>query len=217
MQEIEIYQDLLNKTKDVKIEKRKCMFNISDLCFLLSFLQVSSLTLQEVDFENHKDEFKEIFENYYPRQILHNGQYLAQLNRVLDHFKPKNPSPYKKLTQAVFLTARFFGRYDSFEAFRKEVYLSCVDEASTLSYLVNFRKLSSLSSIYFLKTCMFFEKSGLLDIPLVTKKAKEYLLPLFGIEDENEALYKKMISLCRKNNITCHELNDRIEALNQHD
>ncbi len=214
MTNVEIYQDLLSRTADVKVTKQKCIYNIAELCSLLGYLQVSKETLDQVDFEHHKDDFAKLFEDYHPRAVLKNGQYLNQLNRVLEFFKPENPSPYKKITQAIFLTSRYFSHFDSFEAFRKEVYLSCVDEESTLKYLVDFRKTSGLSLAYFVKTCTFFEKAGFFDIPLVTKKAKEYLLPLLDIPDENELLYKKMISIAKSNHITCHELNVRIEALN---
>jgi hypothetical protein len=214
MTNIEIYNDLVSKTEGFKISKQKAIFNISELCFLLGSLQISEETLHQVDFENHREDFAKLFEDYYPRALLKNGQYLAQLNHVLDFFKPENPSPYKKVTQAFFLTARYFAHYDSFEAFRKEVYLTCVDEESTLKYLMDFRKTSGLSLAYFVKTCTFFEKAGFFDIPLVTKKAKAYLLPLFEIPDENELLYKKMKALAKANHITCHELNERIQALN---
>ncbi len=213
MTDEEIYLDLVSKTKDLKIEKKKGMYNISELCHLLGILLVSKETLEQVEFFKHEEEFKKLFEDYYPKKILHNGQYLAQLNRVLDHFKPENPSPYKKVTQAIFLTARFFSRYDSFEAFRKEVYLSCIDEKSTLDYLKNFRKTSGLSLAYFGKTCQFFSESGLLDVPVVNKKSKDYFLPLFEIEDENDLLYKRMMSFSKKNHISCSEMNRRIEAL----
>lgn len=209
----EIYQDLLSKTKDIKIEKRKGIFNIGQLCFLLASLQVSDTTLSQIEFEKNKEVFQNLFEDYYPKAIVKHGQYLAQLNRVLDAVKPKNPSPYKKFTQAVFLTAKYLSHYASFEDFRKEVYLTCVDENSTLEYLKKFRITSNLSSMYFVKTCMFFEKAGFFDIPIPSKKAKEYLLPLLEIEDENEKLYKKMLSLVKNNHITCYELNRRIEAL----
>jgi hypothetical protein len=88
-----------------------------------------------------------------------------------------------------------------------------VDEDSTLEYLKNFRKESKLSSMYFVKTCMFFETAGFFDIPIPSKKAKEYLLPKMEIEDENEKLYKRMLHLAKSNKITCHELNKRIELL----
>ncbi len=213
MTDEEIYLDLVEKTKDVKIEKVKGMYNISELCFLLGTLLVSQETLHQVGFSQHKEEFAQLFEDYYPKKILHNGQYLSQLNRVLDHFKPENPSPYKKVTQAFFLTARYFSRYDSFESFRKEVYLSCTDEKSTLDYLKNFRKTSGLSLAYFGKTCTFFSKSGLLDVPIVSKESKDYFLPLFDIPDENDLLYKRLVSFAKKNHISCHELNRRIETL----
>lgn len=213
MTDKEIYDLILEKTKDFKVTEVVPMTGLNQLCELLSIIQVTSATLSLVDFESKKEQFRVLFENYEPRKVMKNGKYLAQLNRVLECFSPQNPSPYKKLTQAVYLTSRFLSRYDSLEDFRKEVYLSCKDESSTYQYLFQFRNVSSLSSLYFVKTCVFFEKSGLLDVPLVTKKAKEILLPLFGIQDENEVLYKKMISLCRKNNITPHELNCRIEAM----
>lgn len=213
MTELEIYNDLVSKTNDMKVTKVKPIFNIAELCSLLAYLQVTKETLNQVDYEHHKEDFARLFEDYRPRVLLKHGQYLAQLNRVLDFFKPVNPSPYKKVTQAVFLTAKYFSHYDSFEAFRREVYLECVDQDSTMKYLMNFRKKSGLSLAYFVKTCTFFENAGFFDIPLVTKKAKAYLLPLFDIPDENEVLYKKMISLAKANHITCHELNVRIERL----
>ena len=213
MTDEEIYLDLVEKTKDLKIEKVKGMYNISELCLLLSTLLVSKDTLQQVGFSKHEAEFAKLFEDYYPKKILRNGQYLSQLNRVLDHFKPENPSPYKKVTQAIFLTARYFSRYDSFESFRKEVYLSCTDEKSTLDYLKNFRKTSGLSLAYFGKTCTFFSESGLLDVPVVSKECKDYFLPLFGLVDENDLLFKRLSSFIKKNHISYHELNRRIEAL----
>lgn len=209
----EIYNDLLKKTKNLKIKNVQKVTKMSDICEILSYVLVTENTLDGVDYDIQKLDFAILFECFEPKKIVGHGTYLKQLQRVLEYFKPENPSPYKNMTQAIYQTARFLSHYNSFDDFAKEVSSNCLDTASTYQYLMNFRKESSLSSLYFVKTCTFFEKTGLLDIPIVSKKAKEYLLTKFDIPDENEILFKKMISLCKENGISCHELNERILSL----
>ncbi len=213
MTELEVFTDLMNKTKDYVLEERVSCESLSDLCFLLSYSQVTSQTLEEVDYYEHEEEWNQLFEDYEPKAVLKNGPYLVQLNRVLDHFEPERPSAYKKIVQAILSASKYLAKFLSFEHFRKELYLTCSNSDKTLEYLKQFRKESNISNMYFVKTCSFFEQSGLLDVPVVSKQAKDYLLPLFEMEDENEKLYKKMLSLAKNNHISVYELNMRIKAL----
>lgn len=212
MNEIEIYKKIVSLSSDYKPKKQEVM-NISSLCFTLASFQVRDKTMVEIEFKEHEIEFYNLFEGYYPNKIIKNGQYLSQLNRVLTTFPTRNYSPYKKFTQAIFLTAKFLSHYTSFEAFKKEIQAICIDDKSTMNFMLDFRKVSNLSNMYFIKTCKFFSETWILDVPVPDAKAKKILLPLLMIEDDNKKLYQAMNRIAKSNEITLHELNERIQTI----
>ena len=213
MSDIEIYQELLRKTQDLKIQKPQKVFDMASICYLLAESQCSSNVLNESLFYEKQDEWKSLFEGYKPNAILKNGNYQKQWEKVQEHFKPERKSPYKEMVKAILHAARFLSRFDSFETFRKEMYLICVDEKKTMEFFEEFRLYASIANMYFVKTCTFFNKTGLFDVPVVNKKCKNYLLPLIGGEDENEKIYQRILQICRVNKISCHEFQQRVEAL----
>ena len=213
MTDQEIYEELVEQTKDFVYRPSKKIDTLSDLCFLLSHIQVSNQVLEQIEYEKNKAEFRRLFCGYDPKKIIKNGKYVVQLNRVLEVFKPTRKTPYKDYVQAVMASSKYFSKQASFESYRKEIYLLCSNQDKTFQFLSDFRKKSSISEMFFVKSCLFFSESGLFDIPVLSKKAKAFFLPRFNLPDENEKLYFRLIQFAKKNNISCNELNKRVDSL----
>lgn len=214
MNEKEIYERLVSLSSNYSRKKIESL-NISSLCFKLASFQITEKTFKEISFDDYEIEFYNFFEGYYPKKILKNGQYLAQLNRLLETFPNNNHSAYKKIMQAIYSTSKYLSHFSSIEDFEKNVKDECKDVESTLSFLSNFRNISHLQNMYFIKTCKFFSTTNILDIPIPDKKAKKILLPLLNIEDDNKKIYLAMIKIAKSNNISLHELNERISYIDQ--
>lgn len=215
MTDTEFYQTLVTKTGKVSALKVKDE-SLASLCYSLMMAQVTLNALDALAFSEHKGEFDEVFHHYVPRSIVGQGQYLAQLNHVLDHFKPQNPSPYKTLTKAVFAAAKYLSPYASYADYKAKVLEKCTDEKTTLSFLENFRLQASLPKMYFWKTCAFFYNQGILEVPSLTSASKDTLIEAFSLPDENVALYQKVIALSKANNVSVTEINQRLAKISAH-
>ena len=137
----EFYTGVKEKTGDMSFSMMWEIKDLSSLCYYLSLVQLPEELLNEVGFIKNKKEFDEVFENFDPRKILHHGQYLSQLNYVLDYFVPEKITPYKKLTQTVFQTAKMLSKYRSADEFISEVNKECSekDDKKTFEFLNSFR------------------------------------------------------------------------------
>lgn len=182
----------------------------NQICNQLSFVQLMPSTLKDVRFDLHYGEFALLFEEYDPYKIRKNGSYKDQLDRVLKVFPPVSPSAYKKITKAVFLSAKFLSSYDSVESFEKEVFEASKDEKERFQYLNDFRLKSHLSSMYFNRTCRFFQESGLLDVPYLSKEVKEKARKVFSLEDDNEKLFFALLHKAKEEKISCKERQDQL-------
>lgn len=213
MTEKEFYEDLLEKTKNVTIQPLYVVKDLSKLLRLLVIAQLTDENLKDLAFFSNEKPIKELLRNYNPTEIRRVGSYTDLLYEALDLFGEEKKSLAKKLSQAAYQAAKYLSKYQNLQDYEKKLYLACVDADTTLDYLNNFRKISSLSSMYFIKTCSFFAASGLLDIPVPESDVKEVIKAAFGIEDDNKLIYQKMQRIAKTNKVSCYELTQRILAL----
>jgi hypothetical protein len=212
MTDEEIYRALVRETPDFSFTKEEPVKDFPSFFRLLLLAQLSDHILEDAGFFAKEEEFKTLFCGYDPHLIKGKHQYTALLKEVLGHFKPERKGPYKEITQAAFLTARYLASYPTFEDYVKDLYLTCKDEESTMHFLDDFRKKSGLFGMFFAKSAAFFQKSGLLDVPVTDSLAKVYLCEKAGLSDVNFLCYRKLLSIAKGNNISCAELNARITA-----
>lgn len=182
----------------------------NQLCQSLSYAQIRPDTLTQVRFDLHHGEFSLLFEEYDPNKILKNGSYLSQLERVLKVFKPALPSPYKKITKAVFLSARYLSSFESYDDFVAKVKEETKDERSRYLFLERFHVSSHLSSMYFNRACKFFQETSILDVPYLDKETKEKARSYFSLPDDNEKLFFALLHQAKKENISCKKRQDKL-------
>lgn len=210
---IDIYDDLLEKTKGIKIWDVVPVKDMTSLYRVLLLSQLTEENLLELDFEKNEPRFQTLFCEYDYKMILRKYQYTDLLKVVLDEFKPAFTGPYKKIVKASMLSAKYLVRYSSLDNYRAHLKKTCFDTEHMIVFLESFRHDTSLSAMHFNKACKFFQETGLLDIPYIDKKAKEYLLPLTGSADDNVALFSMLLSTMKKHRIHGYELNERIKSL----
>lgn len=210
----EVYLDLLSKTSSLKIKKTNKLTSLSSICFslIINYLKPNE---NDISFLNsHLKEFKEIFCDYNPHKIVKQGSYLKQLNVVLNSFGEENISSLKKITKATLLASKHLSNYKDYEAYKKEITSKCSDENMIFDFLKDFHIQYKLPEVYFNKASSYFNEIGLLDTPILSLKCKNYLSSFFDISNENKKIYNYLISLARENNISCDEINQRINSLN---
>lgn len=208
----EIGNNLLEKTKDLPIQELVPAKSMEDLFRLLMLAQLTKENIETLEFYKTEETFEKVFYDYDLKKIL-KGRYVDLLERVLSTFQPEKTACYKKIAKAGYQASKYLIRFSSLEDYKKQLIIKCLDDEKTLAFLLDFRFEASLAEMYFHKTCSFFQNSGLLDVPIVDKKSKDYLLPLLQIADDNVLLYKQMLSLSRFLSISCYELNQRIHVL----
>lgn len=215
MTDNEFYTMLVSKTGKVALPDFSNV-SLSSLCYSLTMNQVTLRVLENCSFGDHKGQFEEVFHHYVPRQIVGQGQYLAQLNHVLEAFQPESPSPYKDLTKAVFLSAKYLSAYSSVDDYKAKIQEQVNKEKDVKIFLEKFRLLSSLPKMYFWKACSFFSSNGILEVPSLTPAGKDILIKAFSLSDENGALYQKVLDLSKENNVSVYEINLRLAKLSRH-
>lgn len=210
MKEIDFYNFLLESNNGELYTQRETINSLEDLTFFLISIQLKDDVFKDVNFKDNKAVFSDIFESYSPKAIVKNGRYLAQLNLVLDRFKPLKLLPYKKFTKTTYLTSLYLSKFNDLDAYKDYLKKNCFDEKSTLEFLKQFRINASLPSMYFLKTLKFFSNSSLLDIPYLDEDIKKILIDKLTLDNDNIELYKEILYISHKNNITISYLNDLI-------
>ncbi len=209
----EFYTEVKAKTEDMSFSPMWEVDSLSSLCYYLTLVQLPEDVIKEVGFMD-RERFDEVFENFEPKKILRHGQYLSQLDYVLEAFLPENISPYKKLTQTVFLTAKMLSKYRTLDDFSKEIQEKCPekDDKKQFEFLNSFRLEYSLPNMFFNTTCLFFSKTGLLDIPYLNQRIKNVTHDNLVVGEDNYALYH-ILSLIIKISDDCgYEISQRIEA-----
>lgn len=209
----EFYTEVKGNTDNLSFTPMWEVDSLSSLCYYLSLIQLPEDIIREVSFEDRK-RFQEVFEGFEPKKILRHGQYLSQLNYVLEYFLPENISPYKKLTQTVFLTAKMLSKYKSLEDFQKEIQEKCPekDDKKTFEFLNSFRLDYSLPNMFFNTTCLFFSKTGLLDIPYLNQSIKSVMHQHLDVDEDNYALFHILCLIIKISNDCGYEVSQRIEA-----
>lgn len=213
MNELDFYLDLKEKTKKFSYKPTQEVKNLSELEYLLWNALLTEDNKKALESLHNEKERADFFHQYEPKEIRRMGNYASILSRFLAPFGTENKGLYKKMVQAVVQSARYLSSYSSLEEFKKELKKITKDKESTLAYLQDFRKISSLSGMYFLKTCEFFSKSGLLDVPILHQNTKKVLMESFQLQDDNLLLYRKMVKIASDNHIAVDELNQRFDAL----
>lgn len=210
----EFYTGVKEKTEDMSFSSMWEIKDLSSLCYYLSLVQLPEELLDEVGFIKNKKEFDEVFENFDPRKILRHGQYLSQLNYVLDYFVPEKITPYKKLTQTVFQTVKMLSKYRSVDEFINEVTKECPekDDKKTFEFLNSFRLKYALPSMFFNTTCYFFSKTGILDIPYLNQGIKNTLFKELVVDEDNYACFHLLSLIIKISNDCGYEVSQRIEA-----
>lgn len=209
----EFYSDVLKKTEGMEFAPMAEIPDLSALCYELIRIQLSKEVLEELSFEKEKNLYYEVFSGFNPKAILRRGQYLSQLNYVLETFLPSNITPYKKLAQTVFLSAKALSRFSSLDDFVKEVSSQCPekDDRKTFDFLSGFRLTFGLPSMFFNTTCLFFSRTGLLDVPYLTKDIKRILFEKLTMEEDNASFFH-ILSLLMKISDSCgYEVSQRLE------
>lgn len=203
---------LLSQTHDLSVTEVTKVVDLKDLTERLTLIQLSPTRLVELDYSKRRKEFADVFAGYDPSAVAKNHRYLRLLDKVIDHFAPERESPYKEITQAVFGSARFLAPYPDLKAFEKDLYEACLNDDKTEIYLENFRMLSHLSSLYFNKASLFFQQTGLLDIPVADASAKAFLLKTAAIDGTNHQIAKKLIAIAKAGKMSGAELNQRMDV-----
>ncbi len=209
----EFYTEIKEKTEDASFSPMWEIDDLSSLCYYLSLIQLPEDVVKEVDFLNRK-KFGEVFEDFEPKKILRHGQYLSQLNYVLDTFLPENISAYKRMTQTVFLTAKMLSQYRTLDEFSEEIQKKCPekDDKKQFEFLNSFRLEYSLPNMFFHTTCLFFSKTGLLDIPYLNTGIKRILHEKLVVDEDNYALFHILCLIIKISDDCGYEISQRIEA-----
>lgn len=210
---IDIYQDLKGKTEDLKIWNIIPVSDMNALYRALILAQLTDENKKELIFPERENEFASLFLDYDYKMILRKYKYTDLLAVVLEHFKPESKGVYKKISKAAMLAAKYLIVFSSLDNYRLHLKKVCVDTHHLISFLETFRQETSISALHFNKACRFFQETGLLDIPFVDAKVKDYLIPLTNIEDDNVQIFKVLLEVMKKNKIHGYEINERILAL----
>lgn len=198
---------------EFKFKNQVKVTDLKSLCKQMVLIQIPDNVLKELDFKNREKEFDEIFASFEPGKILKNGQYLSQLNRVLDYFTPTKLSPYKKITMVVGLTARSLARFETLDDFKKEIYLKNAnnDEKETFDFLNTFHNEYSLPGMFFNKACLFFSMTGILDVPYLNDKIKSVLRENLQVSEENLVCFHTVRKLADELSITNYQMSQFLE------
>jgi hypothetical protein len=187
--------------------------DLKELYHQLVLSQLTAENLEELDFTGKAEDFKAVlFADDYKAVIKGKG-YADYLKLVLDKFKPAKTGPYKKFAQIAYRSAKYLMGYPSLDSYKKHVTsgLRSGDDHG-LSYLDSFRHESSLSGMFLVRTCRFFQQSGLGDVPVPDSAAKAYLMPRLTLPDDNGKIYLALYQLAKAGHCSCAELDQRIQA-----
>lgn len=213
MTDQEILDELTKATSTLTVAPVVPVADLKALYHQLVLCQLTAENLTELDFVAKAADFKAVlFADDYKSVIKGKG-YADYLKLVLDKFKPTKTGPYKKFAQIAYRSAKYLMGYPSLDSYKKHVSagLHSGDDHG-LSYLNSFRHESSLSGMFFVRTCRFFQQSGLADVPVPESAAKAYLMPRLSLPDDNGKIYLALYQLAKAGHLSCAELNQRIQA-----
>lgn len=210
----EFYADVLSKTDGMTFSPMWEVNDLNRLCYDLCRIQLPDDIIEQVSFEKEKMLYDEVFSGFNPKLIAKRGSYLVQLNYVLETFLPENVTPYKKLTQTVYQTAKMLSRYKNLDTFVKEVSEKCPEkeDKKTFVFLDRFRLDYALPSMFFNSTCYFFSKTGILDVPYLNQKIKNVLFSKLSLEEDNYSCFHILCLLMKISDSCGYEVSQRLEA-----
>lgn len=212
MDNLDIYEDILDHTENYHRKELFPVKSLNEVFLQLSLAQLTEENIQAISFEKEKARFARLLEGFDYKMILKKYQYVELMNLILDEFKPTRKEPYKKLAKAVFASAKYLIRFQDFDHYKKHLALRCNNEEHTFEFLEQFRMNASIPSMLFNKTCLFFQKTGLLDVPYVSLNAKRFFMEEYNYNNNNAEIYLAMVSLAKDNHVRCYELNDRLDC-----
>lgn len=207
----EVFDEL--KANLSKVKPLKAVSSLNELNKIIIDLELSSDVKDSIGFAKNDASLDTFFCDYEPKAILKKGKYLDVLNQALTFFKATNKNPYKKLVQAVLLSSRYLAAFDSFDDYLKKLKEATKTDSDEINFLENFRKNSGIFGMCFIKACSVFQLSGLLDIPVTSTKAKQYLAKSISLEDNNTQAFTALKEIAKDNNISCYTLNSLIDAV----
>ena len=211
MDNLDIFEDILDHNEKFRKRTLTPVKSMNEIFKQLSLAQLTKENLEDISYFKEEKRFSCILENYDYKMVLRKYKYVDLMNALLNEFKPTRKEPYKKLAKAFMSTAKYLIRFQDFNNYRKHLNLRCNNDEHTLIFLKEFRLNASLPSMYFNKTCCFFQQTGLLDVPYVNENAKRFLMDEYNYPDNNEELYISLLSIAKDNHIRCYELNDRLD------
>ncbi|MFA6830260.1 MAG: hypothetical protein WCR67_06130 [Bacilli bacterium] len=210
----EIYEAILDASGQYNVPEIKPVTDLKQVFRLLVIYQLTEDNLNNLNFYKNEKEIKSVLFDYDYKLILKGKGYADFLKIVLERFNPVKTGDYKKLAMASYHAAKYLIKFSSFDNFVKHIKGRTSDPERVFDFLNEFRKESSLNSIYLVRACTFFQVSGLLNVPVPNKKSKDFLMPLCQFEDDNRLIYKTLLAISKANGISCYELNNRIDHIN---
>lgn len=209
------YAELVSLSEGYKAKAVQEVKSLSVLLEKLVLTDLSDNTIDELEYKKRRKQFYSLFCTYDPKLIVREGSYLVWLNIVLEEFEPEHLAPYKAITKSVVTSARYLSRYKDMDEFKEYIDSSFDDVDSLISFIQNFRLKTSLSSMYFNKTCKFLSETGILDVPAINDDIRSYFFSHADVQDENIACFKYALEVALKNDVSCEEVIGRIRfALN---
>ena len=215
MDNLDLYEDILDHTENYRRKELVPVKDMNEVFLSLTLAQLTKENISDIGFEQEEKRFRMVLEDYDYKKILKKYHYVDLLGKIMDEFHPVRKEPYKKLAKAVFAAARYLIRFQDLPNYRKHLALRCNNDEHTYEFLEGFRLNASIPSMLFNKTCLFFQQSGLLDVPYVSASAKRFFMDEYNYPNNNAEIYHAMVSLAKDNHIRCHDLNDRLECYYQ--
>ena len=212
MDNLDIYEDILDHTENYRKKSLIPVKSMNELFRDLTLAQLTKENLEDIGFNKEEKRFSALLEGYDYKKILKKYKYVDLMTKILDEFKPIRKEPYKKLAKAVFASAKYLIKFPDFENYKKHLALRCNNEEHTFEFLDQFRLNASIPAMLFNKTCLFFQRSGLLDVPYVSLASKRFFMDEYNYPNNNAEIHQAMVSLAKDNHIRCYELNDRLES-----
>ena len=213
MTESEFFENLMSKTEMLEIKPVRTVQTLPQILRLLVISLLTGENLKNLEFFSKESRIKSLLKDYDPIGIRRIGSYTDLLSEGLVVFGETKKSLVKKLCQSACQSAKYLSRFQNLADFTKKLYLSCSDADATFAFLQDFRRISSLSGMYFIKTCAFFEATGLLDVPVPESHVKDLLIAAFELENDNKVIYHKIAHIAKVNKVSCYELHQRLSAV----
>lgn len=196
MTEKELLSKLEGKIKDIGI------IEVQDLKNLYLLIMKENLTLDD-------KLIKEMTYDLNYQKICSSSH-----TKILEELKAKYDLPIKelkKVTTIAIISARYIRRYRNLEELKEE--LKSIKREEIFTYLDDFKKNSHLYFLHLIKAMHLFQYAGLLDIPIITKENKAFIIEKLNYPDNNQTIFNLLLKLQKKINCTGYALNVALEEI----